>query len=51
MIPIFMAILGAISKQSLRKCPKCGKKQLVPQQKRRETVRCKVCGEEILPGR
>ncbi len=44
---IFYGISDALLRK--RRCPKCGKEQVVPREKRRETVRCVKCGNEIPP--
>jgi ribosomal protein S27E len=32
-----------------RKCPKCGREQVVPASDRHNTVPCKFCGEPVPP--
>jgi transcription elongation factor Elf1 len=48
--PWFLAILNTLM-HSKRKCPKCGREQIVSKDKRGETVRCKHCGADIPPPR
>jgi ribosomal protein S27E len=32
-----------------RKCPKCGREQVVPASRKNETIKCKICGADIPP--
>jgi ribosomal protein S27E len=44
---IFLGAADALRRK--RRCPKCGKEQVVPREKRRETVRCIACGADVPP--
>ena len=49
MNPYFISsILGAL-RGIKRTCPKCGHSQVVPVDKRNQTVRCSHCGADIPP--
>jgi uncharacterized protein (DUF983 family) len=46
---IFLAaVVGAILGLS-RRCPRCGRDQIVPRSKKYETVACKFCGADTPP--
>lgn len=49
MVLHFMAGVMSTTKALERKCPKCQRKQVVAPSRRKETVRCKHCGEAIPP--
>jgi transcription elongation factor Elf1 len=44
------AMIGAILGLK-RRCPRCGRDQVVPKGNKHETVKCKFCGAEIPPKR
>ncbi len=46
--PIVWGILARVLHHK-RRCPSCGRQQLVPQDKRDEEVTCKHCGKPIPP--
>ncbi len=47
MNPLFIAALSAVA--PVRECPSCHAKQVIPRDKKEETVKCKYCGAEIPP--
>jgi ribosomal protein S27E len=49
MNPIGHGIFKAL--RNKRTCPNCGKQQVVPPERRDQTVECKHCGAEIPPPR
>ena len=52
MNPIFQWIIAHTTADALaRRCPKCGRKQVVPKARATETVRCEKCGANIPPKR
>ena len=50
MSAIFSTVVAMILNLK-RTCPKCGRDQIVPKEKRREKVPCKFCGADIPPPR
>jgi ribosomal protein S27E len=50
MNPIFAAVTAALLHLK-RTCPNCNRRQVVPVDKRKETVRCQFCGAAIPPHR
>ncbi len=48
---IYMAAIVGALLGLRRRCPRCGRDQLVPKGKKLETVKCKFCGAEIPPRR
>jgi len=48
MNPLLMAVISAVLHLK-RTCPKCHHRQVVPSDKKRETVRCQSCGADIPP--
>jgi ribosomal protein S27E len=52
MNPIFQWIIEHAKAEALaRRCPRCRRRQIVPEAKAKETVRCEKCGADIPPGR
>jgi ribosomal protein S27E len=52
MNPIFSWVIAHTVAETLaRRCPKCGRKQIVPKEKKNEAVPCQKCGETLPPKR
>ena len=54
MNPIFMWIIGeTVARTTLemltRWCPKCGRKQVVPEEKLKSYIKCEQCGATVPP--
>jgi ribosomal protein S27E len=48
MNPFIAAVMGTLLHLK-RKCPKCGREQVVKTNERHKTVTCKFCGTKIPP--
>lgn len=49
MSPYTRVILNTVMRALRRECPRCGRKQLVPKARLRETVACEHCSAPIPP--
>lgn len=49
MNPYIVSVILGSMRGLKRKCPKCGKDQIVHPSKKRDSVLCKFCGAKIPP--